>query len=152
MDWKAPKKSHSLLRAKRTTFLFWVDKSSLEMPKVVNLARFWKSKASAQTVFPDKSLLKGQKLVGNAKIEKFKWDTLGDFRTLWLLGDGLLFFSKMHDHPFLMHSDWQAVTSSEQESILMLLRVCQKLSFCISGREKQKGNCYFEDVETMLLY
>ena len=25
----------------------------------------------------------GQKLVENAKIEKFKWDILGDFQTLW---------------------------------------------------------------------
>ena len=78
--------------------------------KNVNLANFWKPEACGQIVLPDRSLLIGQKLVGNAKIEKLKWDTLGDFRTLWLLGDGLLFFSKMHDHPFLMHSDWQAVT------------------------------------------
>ena len=34
--WKSQKKSHSTLRAKRVTFTFWVDKSSLEMPKMVN--------------------------------------------------------------------------------------------------------------------
>ena len=31
--WKSNKKSHSTLRAKRVTFTFWVDKSSLKMQK-----------------------------------------------------------------------------------------------------------------------
>ena len=39
---KMPKKSHFTLRAKRATFTFWVDKSSLEMPKMVNFSSFWK--------------------------------------------------------------------------------------------------------------
>ena len=30
--WKSQKKSHSTLRAKRVTFTFWVDKSSIKMP------------------------------------------------------------------------------------------------------------------------
>ena len=34
-------------------------------------------------MFPDKSILIGQKLVKNAKIEKFKCDILSDFQTLW---------------------------------------------------------------------
>ena len=37
--WKSQKKSHSTLRAKRATFTFWVDKSSLKMPKDV---QFWR--------------------------------------------------------------------------------------------------------------
>ena len=36
--WKFFKKSHSKLRAKRATFNFWVDKSSLKMPKN---CQFW---------------------------------------------------------------------------------------------------------------
>ena len=32
-----------------------------------------------QTELPDMSILIGQKLAKNAKIEKFKWDILGDF-------------------------------------------------------------------------
>ena len=38
-----PKKSHSTLRAKRATFTFWVDKSSLKMPKMVNFGEFLKT-------------------------------------------------------------------------------------------------------------
>ena len=49
---------------------------------MVNLASFWKSEVCGQTVLPDRSILKGQKLAENAKIEKLKWDTLGDFQTL----------------------------------------------------------------------
>ena len=47
------------------------------------LASFWKPEACGQTVLPDRSVLIGQKLVENAKIEKFKCDILGDFQTLW---------------------------------------------------------------------
>ena len=44
------------------------------------LASFWKSKACGQTVLPDKSVSIGQKLVENAKIQKFKWDILDYFK------------------------------------------------------------------------
>ena len=37
--WKSHKKSHSTLRAKRATFTFWVDKSSLKLSKMGNLAK-----------------------------------------------------------------------------------------------------------------
>ena len=47
------------------------------------LASFWKPEACGQTVLPDRSISKGQKLVENAKIQKFKCDILGDFQTLW---------------------------------------------------------------------
>ena len=77
--WKSQKKFHSTLRA---TFTFCVAKSSLTMPKMVNLASFWKPEAGGQTVLPDRSILIDQKLVENAKIEKFKWDILGYFQTL----------------------------------------------------------------------
>ena len=45
------------------------------MPKMVNLASFWKTEAYAQTV----SILIGQKLVENATIETCKWDIFGWF-------------------------------------------------------------------------
>ena len=51
------------------------------MPKMLKLAGFWKPEACGQTVLPDWSILIGQKLVENAKIEKFKWDILCDFQT-----------------------------------------------------------------------
>ena len=34
-------------------------------------------------MLPDRSILKGQKLMESAKIEKLKCDILGDFQTLW---------------------------------------------------------------------
>ena len=49
---------------------------------MVNLASFWKPEACGQTELPDRSVLIGQKLVENAKIEKFRCDILGDFQTL----------------------------------------------------------------------
>ena len=52
------------------------------MPKMVNLASFRKSEACGQTVLPDRSLLKGQTLVKNTKIDKLKCDNLDDFQTL----------------------------------------------------------------------
>ena len=39
------------------------------MAKLVILAIFWKAEACGQTVLPDRSILIGQKLVENAKIE-----------------------------------------------------------------------------------
>ena len=47
---------------------------------------FWKPEACGQTVLPDKSILIEQKLVKNAKIEKFKWDILSNFQTMWPMG------------------------------------------------------------------
>ena len=48
-----------------------------------NLASFGKLKACGQTELPDMSLLKEQKLLENAKIEKLTCDILGNFQTLW---------------------------------------------------------------------
>ena len=47
------------------------------------LERFWKLEACSQTVLPDRSVLIGQKLAENAKIEKFKCDILSNFQTMW---------------------------------------------------------------------
>ena len=46
------------------------------------MASFWKPKACGQTELPDRSVFIGQKLVENAKIEKFKCEISGDFQTL----------------------------------------------------------------------
>ena len=43
------------------------------------LTKFWKPDACGQTVLPDRSLLIGQKLLENAKIENEKCDILSDF-------------------------------------------------------------------------
>ena len=49
----------------------------------VLLASFWKPEDCGKTALPDRSLLIGQKLVENAKIEKFICDIMSDFQTLW---------------------------------------------------------------------
>ena len=45
---------------------------------------FWKPEACGQTVLPDRSVLIGQKLVENAKIQNFKCDILSNFQTMCL--------------------------------------------------------------------
>ena len=52
------------------------------MPKMVNFGDFWKPDGWGKTVLPDRSILKGQKLLENGKIHKFKCDILGNFKTL----------------------------------------------------------------------
>ena len=52
--------------------------------KNATLATFWKPEACGQTVLPDRSVLIGQKLVGNAKIQKLKCDILSNFQTMCL--------------------------------------------------------------------
>ena len=49
------------------------------MPKTIHFGDFLKTEAYGQTVLPDRSVLKGQKLVENAKIQKFKYDILSNF-------------------------------------------------------------------------
>ena len=46
---------------------------------MVYFGTFLKPESCGQTVLPDRSILKGQKLVENAKVEKLKCDILGDF-------------------------------------------------------------------------
>ena len=66
------------LRAKRATYIF------LKMPKMVNfgeLMKTWKT----WTLLPDRSLfLNRQKMVENAKVEKFKCNIFSNFQTLWI--------------------------------------------------------------------
>ena len=50
------------------------------------LASFWKPEACGQTVLPDRSVLIGQKLVENVKIQKFQCDILSNFQTMWHRG------------------------------------------------------------------
>ena len=64
---------------------------------MVQFGEFWKPKACGQTELPDRSVLIGQKLVGNAKIEKLKCDIFDDFQTLWmsLFGFGTMKFLEL---------------------------------------------------------
>ena len=47
------------------------------MPKMVQFGD-----SCGQTVLPEWSILKGQKLVENAKIQEIKYDILADFQTI----------------------------------------------------------------------
>ena len=49
---------------------------------MVNFDKFLKLEACSQTVLPDKSILIGQILAENVKIEKFKCDILSNFHTM----------------------------------------------------------------------
>ena len=53
----------------RSTFSFWMDKWYLKMPKIVQFVIFWILEMCGQTVIPEWSLLFGQKLLKNAKIQ-----------------------------------------------------------------------------------
>ena len=66
------KKSQTSLTPSQHCELSENDRSSLKMPKMINLASFWQSEACNQTVLPDKSDLIGQKWVENAKIENMR--------------------------------------------------------------------------------
>ena len=52
---------------------------AVKMPKMVILE---KPKACGQTMLPDRSVLMRQKLVENARMEKFKCNILSNFRTM----------------------------------------------------------------------
>ena len=47
--------------------------------KTAQFGEFWKPETCGQTELPDWSVLIGQKLVENAKIQKFKCDILSNF-------------------------------------------------------------------------
>ena len=82
--WKSQKKSHSTLQAKRATFT-WVDKKWLKWPKMTNFDEFLKTLILRSNSVTRQVTFNKQKLVKNAKIQKFKCDILGDFQSLCLL-------------------------------------------------------------------
>ena len=63
---------------------------------MVNFGEFFnKPEACGQTVLPDRSVLIGQKLVQNAKIQKFKCDILSNFQTMYVC-----WFDFLPSHPY----------------------------------------------------
>ena len=94
--WKSQKKSHSTWRAKRATFTFWVDKSLLKMPKMVNFGKFLKSWSLRSYSVTRQVIFIRTKIGENAKIrnenEKFwmnkslsKMVNFGKFLKTWSL-------------------------------------------------------------------
>ena len=68
--WKSQKSLIQNCERSELRFLLSAQKFIKNAKKMSNLVSFWKP----ETVLPDRSLLIGQKLVGNAKIGKFKCD------------------------------------------------------------------------------
>ena len=64
---------------------------------------FWKPEVCSQTVLLDRSVLKGQKLVENAKIQKFKCDIFSNFQTLWIRENH---FCKVYEMVFQVSKSW----------------------------------------------
>ena len=55
----------------------------MENSKNRQFGEFLKIRIWSQTLVPDRSILIGQKMAENAKIEKLKYDIFSDFQTLW---------------------------------------------------------------------
>ena len=81
---------------------------------------FWKPEACGQTVLPDRSSLKGQTLVENAKIQKFKCDILSNFQTMCF-----------RDPPKC------------QQDLELLSKPIQQDGLCFSGKSEKDLNCTF---------
>ena len=79
------------------------------MPNMVHLASFWKPEIFGQTVLPDMSLLIGQNLVENVKIEKYIWDILGIFKHCDVRSNQSESF-----HSHVEHSNWCQKTFGEK--------------------------------------
>ena len=78
--WKSQNKSHSTLRAKRATFTFWVDKSSLKMQKNDQFGEFLRTWSLRSNSVTRQVTFNRPKMVENAKINKLKCDIFSDFQ------------------------------------------------------------------------
>ena len=73
---------------------FECTKAKLSSQKLSNLASLWKLGSCGQTVIPDTSILKGQKLV-----KKVKWVILGYFQKICIVGQVYIYL-KSPDESF----------------------------------------------------
>ena len=96
--WESQEKSHSTIWAMRAKFTFWVDKSWLKMPEMVNFATFWKLEVCCQNSATRQIIFSRTKMVGKCQkktwltpfyiwlfIHFVKCDSQDDFQTLWHL-------------------------------------------------------------------
>ena len=80
--WKSQKKSHSTLQAKRPTFTFWVDKSSLKMPEMVHFGELLKTWSLRSNSVTRQNSFSRTKIGGKWQNSKFKCDILSNFQTM----------------------------------------------------------------------
>ena len=147
--WKSLKKSHSTLRAKRATFTFSVDKSWLKLSKMVfeNLKLEVKKCYQTCKFWLDNNWWKMPK-------SKFKYDILGDFKTLCygsmskLSSFHCVFTRKTtndHGHNFLAFG--RQSSSSDRESFVPYVFF---LSFeALQASKSHKTRCHMFSVLTL---
>ena len=77
----------------RKSLIQHCERSEQRLQKLIKNVKnspFWrvvrKPEAHGQIVLPDRSVLIGQKLVENAKIQKYKCDILSNFQTMCMSG------------------------------------------------------------------
>ena len=99
------------------------------------LASFSKPEACGQTVLPDKSLSIEQKLVENAKIQKFKCDILSNFQTMWSSRIPVQIVVKDY-----LHTEWEATKICKFE-MLTGLSVPEFISVVMMPRTKSIVSC-----------
>ena len=129
--WKSQKKSHSTLRAKRATLTFLSGQKLLKnAQKWSILASFWKPEACGQIVLPDRSVLKGQKSVENAKIQKFKYDILSYFQTMWDGYNTIWSYKSRTYNVDVVDEDACRTGKPENEYVIGRLLYCQ-IHFCL---------------------
>ena len=66
---------------------------------MLDFDEFLKPEACGQTVLPDRSILIGQKLMENAKIQKFKCDISSNFETMCIGGRSNHFLLQLELYP-----------------------------------------------------
>ena len=81
--WKSQKKSHSTLRAKRATFTFWVDKSSLKMPKKIHFGEFLKTRILPSNSVTRQVTFNREKNGRKCQNINNQCDILSGFQTFW---------------------------------------------------------------------
>ena len=80
--WKSQEKSYSTLRAKRATFTFWVDKSSLKIRKMVQFGEFLKTYSLRSNRVTRQVSFNGSTIGG--KCQNWKFQMRGWFQTFWI--------------------------------------------------------------------
>ena len=99
---KSQKKSHTTLRAKRATFTFWVDNSSLKMPKKIHFGEFLKTRILPSNSVTRQFTFNRGKNGRKCQNINNQCDILSGFQTFWNYSYYSLSFLKLYIfHAFL---------------------------------------------------
>ena len=81
------------------------------------MASFLKPEAWGHTVVPDRSFLKGQKMVENAKIQKIECDILSNFQTMCEISEKIRFYRQPKIVVFWWYFEDSLKTSIDEEGM-----------------------------------